>query len=382
VEATRDRGELRRLAELRFEGPVVLSLYLDLDPSQFATPPARATAARSLTDEAERALKAREGLSHDDRVVLESALERARGYLEKELATDGAPGVAVFAGGDPELFEVLKLPRPVRSRVAIDRSPLVGPLAALERRDRLCVVLVNRRDARILRGSLEAGLRELTSVHDDVHGQHDQGGWSQARYQRSVEKEKADHLKHAADVLFRYFQRQPFERLVVGGPHEVVSGFEAKLHPYLSERLGGRIDVDVDTATSDDVLGAAAPLLAELEEGRERAALERLGDGSGTRARAAAGLEDVLGALNERRVETLLLVEGWALGGTACPACGLLGGEGLEHCPADGTPMERREDVVEPAVELALRQSASVLPIRRLQDELRARGGIAAVLRF
>ena len=42
-----DRDALRRLAELRLDRPAVLSLYLGLDPSEFATPPARATATSS-----------------------------------------------------------------------------------------------------------------------------------------------------------------------------------------------------------------------------------------------------------------------------------------------------------------------------------------------
>ena len=58
-----DRDELRRLAEVRLDRPIVLSLYLDLDPAQFATPPARATAIRSLLDEAERRLRERDGLA-------------------------------------------------------------------------------------------------------------------------------------------------------------------------------------------------------------------------------------------------------------------------------------------------------------------------------
>jgi peptide chain release factor subunit 1 len=183
-------------------------------------------------------------------------------------------------------------------------------------------------------------------------------------------------------VLFEYFKREPFERLVLGGPHEVLSDFEDTLHPYLKERVGGRIDVDVETAGADDVLGAAGPLLEELEEAREREALDRLGDGSGPPARAATGLEAVLESLNERRVEILLLVDGFSAPGTACPSCGWLGPEALDRCPVDDTPLERRDDVAEPAVELALRQSAEVLPLRRHDGELRERGGIAAVLRF
>ena len=307
-----DRDELRRLAEVRLDRPVVLSLYLDLDPAQFATPPARATAVRSLLDEAERRLRERDGLAHQDRTDLQASLKRAASLLEHDLPADGAQSIAVFASNAASLFEVLALPRPVPSRVAIGRSPLVGPLARLERRERWCVALVSRRDARIFRGSPES-LREVEQIHDVVFGQHDQGGWSQARYQRGIEKEKDDHLKHTAEALMKHFKRRPFERLILGGPREVVADFESKLHGYLSGRAAGRIEVDVDTATSDKVLQKTQPLFESIEEEREVAALDRLGKGG----RAALNLEEVLQALNERRVECLLLDERFSSTGTA-----------------------------------------------------------------
>jgi hypothetical protein len=235
-----DRDRLRKLAEVRLDRPVVLSLYLDLDPTEFATPPARATAVRSLLDEAERKVKERDNLPHEDRMALESALERSRSFLERELPTDGAQAIAVFASTPVDLFETLRLPRSVPSRVAIGRSPLVGPLARLERGEPWFVALVSRRDARIFGGSRE-GLREIEQIHDVVFGQHDRGGWSQARFQRGIEKEKADHLKHTAEALMRHFKRRPFKRLITGGPREVVADFEQKLHGYLRERLAGRI---------------------------------------------------------------------------------------------------------------------------------------------
>ncbi|HEX6584333.1 MAG TPA: Vms1/Ankzf1 family peptidyl-tRNA hydrolase, partial [Thermoleophilaceae bacterium] len=239
-----DRDQLRHLAELRLDRPVVLSLYLNLDPSEFATPPARKTAVRSLVDEAERRVRERNGLSPEDKLALQASLERATSFLQNDLPTDGAHGVAVFTSEPAALFEALKLPRSVPNQVAIGHSPLVGPLARLERRERWCVALVNRRDARIFRGSPES-LREIEQIHDEVFGQHDQGGWSQSRYQRGIEKEKDDHLKNTGDALMRHFKQQPFQRLIVGGPREVAADFESKLHQYLQERLAGRIEVDV-----------------------------------------------------------------------------------------------------------------------------------------
>jgi peptide chain release factor subunit 1 len=372
-----DRDELRRLAEVRLDRPLVLSLYLDLDPAQFATPPARATAIRSLLDEAERRLREPGGLEHHDRADLQASLKRAASLLEHDLPTDGAQSVAVFASNAASLFEVLALPRPVPSRVAIGRSPLVGPLARLERRERWCVALVSRRDARIFRGSPES-LREIEQIHDVVFGQHDRGGWSQSRYQRGIEKEKDDHLKHTAEALMKHFKRRPFQRLILGGPREVVADFESKLHGYLAERLAGRIEVDVDTATPQQVLQKAQPLLEELEEEREATALAKLGEG-----RAALHLEDVLRALNERRVECLVVDERFSAPGAACPECGWLGPGGERTCPVDGRELEQLEDLTEAAIELTLQQSAEILAVRRRREELQERaGGVAALLRF
>ncbi|MEA2364772.1 MAG: peptide chain release factor subunit 1 [Thermoleophilaceae bacterium] len=369
------RDQLRRLAELRVDRPVILSLYLNLDPSQFATPPARKTSVRSLIDEADRRLRDRRGLSHEDKVGLRASLDRAAEFLENDLPTDGAHGLAVFSSEPAGLFEALKLPRSVPNRVAIGHTPLVGPLARIARRERWCVALVNRRDARIFRGSPD-GLREVEKIRDEVFGQHDQGGWSQARYQRGIEKEKDDHLKHTGDALMRHFKQQPFERLILGGPREVVSDFESKLHHYLSERLAGRVEVDVESSNADQVLDAARPLIDELEHQREREALERVGE------RGAAGLENVLPPLNERRVELLILDEQFGgVTGVQCLECGWLGLEG-DRCPADGSELIQLEDLTEAMIELAVQQSAELLAVSHERDALEEHGGAAAVLRF
>jgi peptide subunit release factor 1 (eRF1) len=127
------------------------------------------------------------------------------------------------------------------------------------------------------------------------------------------------------------------------------------------------------------VLEAAQPRFDELEAEREAEALERLGEGS----RAAIGFEDVLRALNERRVECLILDEQFAAGGTCCPEDGWLGPEGETTCPIDGTELNRLDDVTDAAIELALQQSAETMAVRHRRDDFEGlAGGIAALLRF
>jgi peptide chain release factor subunit 1 len=372
-----DLATLRRLSGLRPDRGKVLSLYLDLDPSMFATPAARATAITSLLDEAERKARAEDG-DHEEKVALREDVERARDFFASGFSAKAAGSFALFACGPAGLFETLKLPRPIASEVVIDRSPWIEPLARFGGPERLCIALVSRRNARILRGTRD-GVDEVGTVADDVHGRHDQGGWSQPRYQRGIEKEVHDHLQRTAARLFVDWKRGLFDRLLVGAAEELWPVFEERLHPYVRERVAGRFDVEVEHATPAEVLELVTPILEAGDRARERAALDRLEDGLGT-GRAEAGIEPVLGAVHERRVETLLFSEQLSVPGVVCPRCGWLGLE-AETCPFDGTTVERRDNVVEDAIAAVVLQSAEPLAVR-YHDDLERHGDIAAVLRF
>ena len=94
------------------------------------------------------------------------------------------------------------------------------------------------------------------------------------------------------------------------------------------------------------------------------------------------GIDAVLGALNERRVEVLMLDEQFSgVAGAQCVVCGLLATEG-ETCPADGAEMIQLEDLTDAAIELAVQQSAEVVAVRHQRDTLDDLGGAAALLRF
>src|SRR3954467_6683027 len=57
---------LRRLAELRPQDGKVVSIYLNLDPSEFAEAPARATAINSVLDRADRVAREEDQGVRDD----------------------------------------------------------------------------------------------------------------------------------------------------------------------------------------------------------------------------------------------------------------------------------------------------------------------------
>lgn len=370
---------LHRLAETRAEGPVVLSVYLDLNPERFATPPARATEITSVLDTARRKIDSESAqLTHDQRKGLRGDLERVERHLRANGAPSGAHGLAVFCCSALELFESLGLPAPVQSAAYNDFTPHIAPLAEIGSPHRWCVALVNRRSARILCGS-ESELEEVIDRRDDVHGRHKQGGWSQANYERSVEEDAEAHLKRVGEALLEELRGEPFVGLLVGAPQELRHEFEHQLHAYVKERLVGYVDLDVENSSREEVLRCADRRIAEHRRQQVAELLERLRGELGREGRAVAGVEGVLGSLEERRVQTLFFEPRQHIAGAVCPACGLLSGADGE-CPRDGSELDQREDVLENAIEAAVTQSAEVVPVTT--PDLGPLGGIAALLRF
>jgi peptide subunit release factor 1 (eRF1) len=284
-------------------------------------------------------------------MALRADLDSVRGVLEQpDIADEGTRAVAVFACGPAGLLETVRVGRPLETRVVIDDTPYIQPLTRALAGGLWCVLLANRRIARIFTGAPEQ-LDETDRIEDDVHSQHRQGGWSQARYQRSVEEEVRDHLAHTAAVVFGLFKREGFEQLLIGAPEETVGDLERRLHPYLKERLAGHIRVSVEDSSVDEVRAEAARGIEEHERRRERDLLDRLEQGLGAGGRAAAGVDEVLTCLEEARVDTLLLAEDF-----------------------------RASGVAERATGKALETSAAVVVVRH--HDLGPHDGIAALLRY
>jgi peptide subunit release factor 1 (eRF1) len=367
------QARLRALAAVHPDEGRVLSVFLNLDPTEFATPSARSSAITSVLTAAAHKVESKEGLTHDERMALRDDVDRVREVLLSDVASNGTRAVAVYACGPADLLEVVRLRRPVTNQVVLDRTAFVEPLVLHGTDESWLVLVTNRRAARLFVGPGDA-LDETDRIVDDVHSKHDQGGWSQSNYQRSVEKEVGDHLTHAAEVAFDLYKKRSLDRVLIGAPDELLPEFKSKLHPYLRERIAGRIVVDVENASLDDVCSAARPLIEEHVRKCEREALDRLAQGVGTGGRGAAGIAEVLDALNQARVETLLIAENFRASGRVDLEAGLL-------LPVGAESGEEVEDIVEPAIEKAIEQSATAMVVRH-HDDLVPLGGIGAVLRF
>jgi peptide subunit release factor 1 (eRF1) len=145
------------------------------------------------------------------------------------------------------------------------------------------------------------------------------------------------------------YKRRGFDRVLLGAPDELRGQLEQRLHSYVRERVVGRLQVDVENSSADEVATAARAAVSEWRRACEREALDRLAEAVGRGERGAAGRAAVDEALEQARVDTLLIAEGY--------------------------------DDGEPAIERALEQSARVIVVRH-HDDLGPLGGIGAILRY
>src|SRR5439155_2227981 len=98
-------------------------LYLDLEPSEFAVSRARESELTSALDAAGRIADG-SSLEHDALVAVREDIERAREALSgDDLDVSGARAIALFACSPADLFEIVRLPRPVSTHVTIVTSP-------------------------------------------------------------------------------------------------------------------------------------------------------------------------------------------------------------------------------------------------------------------
>jgi peptide chain release factor subunit 1 len=222
-------------------------------------------------------------------------------------------------------------------------------------------------------------LEELEEQFDEQPGRHDQGGWSQARYQRHIEKLVEDHLKNVAELLEREVRRRRGTRIVLVSSEETRSAFDEALSHEVREAVIGWTNAEAHSG-GPELLEAAKPVLQKWEAGEEETTAERWREEAGRNGRAASGWEKTLEAASDGRVELLLVQDGVDHPAWECPKCGRLSAEGGE-CPLDGTPMEESENGVDLAVHQTLAHGGTVRALRERHD-LEPVEGIGALLRY
>jgi peptide chain release factor subunit 1 len=371
---------LRELAGFRAEKGCAISFYLDLDPKTAPTAGDAATRMSALLSDGERHAETNNrGLTHDQRAALKQDFARIRDYVANEFQRDGAHGLAIFSAVLDNVWRPRALIESVPDRVRVGREFHLAPLVPLVGRGEGAIVaFVGRERGELFR--LRSGrLDELVDRTDDVPGRHDQGGWSQARFQRHIEKLVEEHLRDVAEELDRRVRRTRSPKVIVVSSEETRAEFEELVASETKAAVVGWTSVDAH-ASPQELLDLTSPILEAARAREEAELIERWRSGSGRGGRAASGWAETLEAASDARVDVLLYEEGADHEAWQCPACGRLSASG-GRCPLDGTETDRRDDGLDLTFHQTVAQGGTVWAVTSHQD-LGPTGGIGALLRY
>jgi peptide chain release factor subunit 1 len=371
---------LRELAEFRAEKGCAISLYLDLDPSIVPTAGDADARVSSLLAEGERHAGADgRGLTHDQRVALKADFDRIREYFKNEFDRDGAQGLAIFSAGLDNVWRPRELIQSVPDKVHVGREFHVAPLVPLVGRGEGAIVAVVSRERGDLLRLSSGRLGEIADRTVDVPGQHDQGGWSQSRFQRHIEKLVGEHLREVAEELDRRVRAMSSPKVIVVCSDDTRAEFEELLSKETQGAIVGWSNAEAH-ASPADLLELANPILEKSRAQDEGEVVERWREEAGRGGRAASGWSNTLEAASDERIDVLLYAENADREAWQCPACGRLSAAGGQ-CPLDGTEMERRDDGLDLVVHQTVAHGGTVWAITAHRD-LDPTEGIGALLRY
>ena len=324
-----------------------------------------------------------------ERDSLDRDLERIATYLESELQRS-SNGVAIFACSAGELFEAVQLTAPITQHwLSIGDTPHLYPLARLESQyPRYAAVVADTNAARILVFAA-AELVSQREVKGTKTRRSQQGGWSQARFQRHLSNYHQQHIKEVVDALERIVQQEGITQIFFAGDEVVLPLFREQLPKHLAEKVVDHLRLDTHAPVSD-ILPATIDALKRLNEQTDRERVDAAVNGYRSGGLGTVGPERTLDALVKGQVDELLITA--SLGGIQAPIPGASQAASLDktiltpavQTEAGGEAATADPRVVRLAEELVRRAKGTSARVTFIEDPslLDEFGGVAAILRF
>lgn len=309
------------------------------------------------------------------------AFHQVEEWLEREYREENR-GVVIYLELGGDWFEALQFPVSVPNRLVISDRPAVGPLAqVLQSYHHHGVIVIDRERVRILSVYLGTLLDEIEVRGEPLPARHaiQAGGYSQMRFQRR----KLEEMRH----FFREFSKEveEFERrytpndLIILGTDENVARFREFLPDPLQRKVLFTGPMPVDESTSEIITRLEPHLQAERDR-ESQELLQHLRERVRQDYLATMGFQSTLTALQEGKVDTLVIARDQERQGARCTQCGFVFGRDVASCPYDGAATEHGVDVVEEVIRLAETQGADIEFVD--PSDAGDLAGVGALLRF
>lgn len=355
---------------LSYEGSTVLSLYLDTD----------------CTTESMETIKLQvRGMIKEMKLSEMEGAEAIEKYLDHSYDWS-QPGLAIFASSDGQFFRDYPTAVSFRNRLRLGSKPYIKPLAhLLDHYAHYGVIMVDRVGVRFFEYHLGELQNSNGSMGEDIQKLKKGGGTSAVGMRaggsgaRREEEVVQRNLRDSAAAAGTFFAKKPIRRLFVGGTAETVGPFTSMLPKQLQSCLAGTFTLDM-TAGEHEVRQMTLRLLDKANAEREEKLVKQMVTTQAKGGNAVTGLDDTLQAVSEKRVQSLIISDGFRKPGYFHPESAFVTAN-LARSPMGDQEMTEIEDVIDTAVALTMSQGGHVEIISNNPD-LEGAGRIGAILRY
>lgn len=324
---------IRQLASRTESRSPFLSLYLDTSRDSES----HHDRIRLLLKEEIRDIRDALG-SNGHRAQIEHGIHQIEQYVGESLAPS-TRGVAIFSGPEDQFFLPIELPVSVSPRLFISGRPHLRPLVELRQQFPLTMLaMVDGKSARVFELEFGQILHEIDLDNPDMPRHHEQGGWSQANLQRHVQDRIDRHQKEVAELLTRMMDRNKTCGTIISGQERNLANFRSFLPKRVEDRIIGELHLDIRSAASEIVKGCQEIIEKSTSEGAI-VRLEELQETASKNGRAALGIDAVIDAANQRKLEHVFIEHGTQSPGWKCSSCSLLAPTVTLGCVVCGSAM-------------------------------------------
>ncbi|HEX2694647.1 MAG TPA: hypothetical protein VHP61_02750 [Acidobacteriota bacterium] len=374
------RAQIETLSSFDGGGLPATSFYLDTDKRRLSKKEI-AVSFKRLLQEGRGRLEASD-LGRDKKGSLAGDLEAIAAFGAQSLGSHTPAGLAMFSCSRKGFLRALDLPHGPRNRIVFDQNFYVRPLLAiLEKYRRICVLLINRREARLYEVRMD-GIKPLESLTSDVPGKVKEAGFegsASRRIERHIEAHVLEHFKKASQIAFDLFKKGRFDWLFLGYEDDVHPHLEPVLHAYLKERFKGRLKAKPSDAPAK-VLKEAIELEGRLNRDEEVEVVARLIAELERGGKACSGIKETLQRLNQFELQSLVVTHNYSREGHICPNCRFLYLEEAT-CPVCLRKTDAVVDIVDEAIETAAKRACAVRQVTP-PTRLDRYGKIGAFLKY
>lgn len=372
------KKEIRKLARIPETEHPFISLYLNTKWEDEKQRKRVRLFVKNELKEVQKLIKDEEKISQS----LEKDSEEIQRYVEGLIHNtydEETNGIAIFACSAIDAFTIFRSSIPFENRFTLSSRPSLRQLVQLSDEYRSAIaVMVDTDRAKIFEMSL-GDINLESQVESYVPGRHEQGGWSQMRYQRHIREHMHQHHRGVAEHLVKLFDLGKCENIILIGQEHILSTFKALLPERVKERIKGELSAEFEEEPS--VLAHRVREYLREEYRREEVALidniieMALAGGNGT-----VGLRDTLQAINRGQVHRLILFEDFKRKGWQCSKCLALGEVTVLRCPFCNSSVET-VDLAEEMIRSVINRDGEVELVRD-NPELLKYEGVVAQLRF